>query len=628
MESLEEEKNTVKKPAVSIRMKVLNWAIFVVPSIATMFLSTYKSLGIEKAVMFKVFFSLPVILFILAFCAMIFYAQNHCYKNMANYDGTEESYVHASNSYQHLMYFNLIAPVLGAFIYPIFAKLGGKENVKALWGVLYASVLSGTLISTFFFSVWFELYSKWIGFLPLKKENVKFGIRQRVLVTLGLAVWGIFAGVMITVVITRRSTSLSNGTNFAGTFVLNWIPMMILSIGLTLLDVGIVVSSILSQLKKVYIMTEALASGDYTVEKLPIEGRDEIGHVIWNINGFYESTKKLLKGVQTNVDTTVQVGEELNSSMVQTSESVNEIVRNIGGLNEQMKSQSSLIDSTNTVAVDIMERIKKLDSSIENQSAGVEESSAAVRQMVANIESVNKILNKNMEQSEALDSASKVGQEKVADAANYAQKIMEESHSLLEASAVVRNIARQTNMLAMNASIEAAHAGKMGAGFSVVADEIRKLAEQSNEQGKNITESLKKLQVIIQGVADSTLEVQTQFKNIYDMTKVVGQQESVVVNAMAEQNEGSKQILEAMKNIDESTSVVLHESKEMLAGGKVVVSHMEKLNDTTTVIHDSLSEMSTGSNEILKAIKDVNDTSARSSEAIKGLSGEMSKFKL
>ena len=622
------DKKQTEERVLPSEIEIWNWAIFVVPCVTTMFFCTYKRLGLSFSDAPKVYLSLPVILYLICVILIVFFVQKKCYGDIKAFDGSDESYAKANLAYKVLSFFNLLFPVAGSFIYPSFASLGGGELIWSYWGVMYSSVLSGTLVATLFYNIWFVKFSSWLKFIPMRDKNITFGIGFRLLLTLFIAIWGIFSGVMCTLLISRRVADFSDGDAYATVFVLNWIPHMIFSMGFTLVDVGFVVHSIKKQLKSIVSVTSSLAEGNYNIDYLPILTRDEMGYVVMNINEFYASTKGLLLGVRSNVETSVNLTQELNASMEQSSCSIEEIVNNIDSLEVQMKEQSSIIDTTSLVAQKIVERIKSLDSSIENQSAGVEESSAAVKQMVANIESVNKILVKNSEQAKKLDEVSKEGQRRVEDAASYAQQIMDESHSLMEASTVVRNIAKQTNMLAMNASIEAAHAGKMGAGFSVVADEIRKLAEQSNEQGKKITESLKSLQRIIQGVSDSTLAVQSQFKDIYEMTNLVTQQEGVVLNAMQEQTEGSKQILLAMKNIDESTYTVRNESKEMLSGGTVIVSHMDKLNGSSSLMKKSITDISSDSDQILDAIKHVKNNAVQSNDAVESLNVEMSKFKL
>ena len=269
---------------------------------------------------------------------------------------------------------------------------------------------------------------------------------------------------------------------------------------------------------------------------------------------------------------------ELAKEMGVESKALVEALNNKGiEVKSHMSNQSAGVEEASGAINQIIGNIKGLGSTIEAQSAAVEESSAAVRQMVANIQSVTSILERNEISTNQLQAASEQGQKLVKDAVGLSEQIIAESSGLLEASNVIQNIASQTNLLAMNAAIEAAHAGDLGKGFAVVADEIRNLAEQSNVQGKKITGSLKGLETVIEGVAASIKNLETQFDSIYDLTHVVQQQEEVVMNAMKEQSEGSNQVLLAIKSIDDSTLEVKQGSEEMIAGTTQIAKEMELL---------------------------------------------------
>ena len=144
------------------------------------------------------------------------------------------------------------------------------------------------------------------------------------------------------------------------------------------------------------------------------------------------------------------------------------------------------------------------------------------------------------------------------------REIARESESLLEINSVMQNIASQTNLLSMNAAIEAAHAGESGRGFAVVADEIRKLAESSSQQSKTISGVLKKIKSSIDKITRSTDNVMSKFGAIEGGVRVVAEQENGILNAMTEQGAGSAQIMQAIAQLNDITGQVKDDARQMV----------------------------------------------------------------
>jgi methyl-accepting chemotaxis protein len=367
--------------------------------------------------------------------------------------------------------------------------------------------------------------------------------------------------------------------------------------------------------------------GDLT-KKVEVSSRDEIGQMAQTFNKSFEKVRRIVVLVKEQAEVLQGVGINLASNMTETASAINEISANIISVQNQTQYQSKSVIETQESMERITKGINNLNNLIETQSRDVDESSSAIEEMMANIGSVTQTLESNVQNIQKLSKSSETGRISLNDIVLDITRVAEESEGLLEISKVIQGIASKTNLLSMNAAIEAAHAGESGKGFSVVADEIRKLAESSGNQAKTVSTVLNSIKKSIEKITTSIKTILENFKAMENDVKFVADQENSIKEAMQEQREGSKQVLMAISSLNEITQRVMDSSLQMLEGSKSIIDEGYKLNKITQEINGSMKEMAIGTREITVSVEQVNELTVTNKESIEILADEVKEFKV
>jgi len=367
--------------------------------------------------------------------------------------------------------------------------------------------------------------------------------------------------------------------------------------------------------------------GDLT-RSIEVNSKDEIGDMAKYFNLSFGKIRALVTLVRQQSAALKNTAMNLSANMTETASAVNEITANIMSIKNQTINQSASVNETSATMEQISKGIDNLNRLIEDQSANVTQSSSAIEEMMANIGSVTRTLVKNTENIQKLAESSEAGKSVLDSITAAIRDVAKESEGLMEISKVIQNIASQTNLLAMNAAIEAAHAGESGRGFAVVADEIRKLAESSSSQTKTIATVLKKIRDSMGRIITFSEEVVSKFTAIETEVQLVSEQEEGMRRAMEEQSEGSKQVLEAITILNDITQKVQASSLEMLTGSNQVTKEARNMNTITQEITGGMNEMASGTDQVTAAVQTVNELSVENSASIEALINEVNKFKV
>jgi methyl-accepting chemotaxis protein len=369
----------------------------------------------------------------------------------------------------------------------------------------------------------------------------------------------------------------------------------------------------------------AVGDGDLSL-RMPETRSDEIGRLARHFNNFVANLSGIVASIQGAMVQLEENARQLDSATDETRESAASINTLVGNVAGQIREQDESISQSSASIEEITGNISSLERVIGHLSGSIDDSAASVEEMAANISSITRSLEQVDDYIGRLVSSSDHGRETIQLVTDRINEVVEQSEHLQQANQLIATVSAQTNLLAMNAAIEAAHAGEYGRGFAVVAEEIRNLAENSAAQSKIISGELKKTRDYIENAVAASKDADSAFGSVREMVRTVNDLEAGVRDALREQERAGESVMQNLHQMREMGGSVTGGISEISTGSGTILTEMSKLVEISRSVTGMMEEMAAGSHAIETAMAAIAEQSRHNSELVETVRREAGRF--